>query len=144
MTTVAYKDGVMAADSKVTQGRSTITFMDKIIQKNGYVFGISGCPAACTRVVDWVAEHGLYEADNSRHKRGDFDILVWYKNQLYSLDNELYPIRLNKNKPHTLGTGADVAMGALMAGATVKQAVEIAVKIDVYTGGKIKVVTLPK
>lgn len=36
-----------------------------------------------------------------------------------------------------VGSGSDVALGALYAGATPKQAVEIAAKIDAGTGGKI-------
>jgi ATP-dependent protease HslVU (ClpYQ) peptidase subunit len=39
--------------------------------------------------------------------------------------------------PFAIGTGRTAALGAMKAGATARQAVEIAAQIDVYTGGKI-------
>lgn len=44
--------------------------------------------------------------------------------------------------PIAIGSGGDVAVGAMMMGATSREAVKIASKIDVYTGGKIKTVRL--
>jgi ATP-dependent protease HslVU (ClpYQ) peptidase subunit len=36
-----------------------------------------------------------------------------------------------------IGSGGDLAMGAMGAGATARQAVEIAARFDCFTGGKI-------
>jgi ATP-dependent protease HslVU (ClpYQ) peptidase subunit len=41
-------------------------------------------------------------------------------------------------KPYAIGSGGSYAMGAMLAGATAKEAVKIAMKLDVDTGGKIK------
>ena len=39
-----------------------------------------------------------------------------------------------------VGSGSEYAMGAMLAGAEVQEAVEIASDMDVYTGGKVRVV----
>ena len=44
--------------------------------------------------------------------------------------------------PFTTGTGRDIALGALKAGATPKEAVEIACRVDVHSGGSIQVVNI--
>lgn len=51
--------------------------------------------------------------------------------------NSLIPTTKVKSKFYTCGSGCDLALGALMAGAKAPHAVDIASVIDVYTGGKV-------
>lgn len=44
--------------------------------------------------------------------------------------------------PVAIGSGGEVATGAMLMGASSREAVKIASKIDIYTGGKIKTVNL--
>lgn len=46
--------------------------------------------------------------------------------------------------PATLGTGGEIALGAMLAGATPKKAVELACERDCGSGGKITVLALGK
>lgn len=50
----------------------------------------------------------------------------------------------SRSKFHTIGTGGPYALGALHMGATAKEAVSVAMKCDVYSGGKVQTVRLGK
>ena len=42
------------------------------------------------------------------------------------------------------GSGADIARGAMMNGASAEEAIRIASKIDIFTGGDVQTLELPK
>lgn len=52
-----------------------------------------------------------------------------------------YPVPLFT--PAAMGSGQEYALGALYAGASLKDAVRIASKLDIYTGGRVKLYDIP-
>jgi ATP-dependent protease HslVU (ClpYQ) peptidase subunit len=41
---------------------------------------------------------------------------------------------------YAMGTGGNWALGALHAGATIEEAMKIAIKLDINSGGKIQII----
>lgn len=58
----------------------------------------------------------------------------------YMYENRLYPYEVHP--PFAIGSGFKYAMGALLAGATATQAVEIAIRLDKNSGGPIQTIDL--
>ena len=149
MTTIAYKDGVLASDSFLVGGDGKIasTCYEKIWEHNGVIYGFSGY----SKVIDDFKAIVRMPGSNS-------DRLI----DIFNEGENLYWIEINStgvsyegcvNKsgniskfelhgPHAIGSGGEIAKGAMMAGATAEEAVYIAGQIDVYTGGEIRTHTI--
>ncbi|MEE1869067.1 Ntn hydrolase family protein [Pseudomonas auratipiscis] len=136
MTTIAYKDGVIAYDSQVTRG-DTITYDDyeKCVERNGVMFVCSGA------VSDFEA---LIDAYFGGKPAGSIDatalVLDGDKLMMAAVDNEtgLWKSPLLLDRPYAIGSGSPYAFTAMDMGATAYQAVEKAAKRDTATGGKIR------
>ena len=59
---------------------------------------------------------------------------------IFSYDENLVPVKVDA--PFAMGTGGQIALGAMMAGKTTEHAVRIACNFDVFSGGKITTLTL--
>lgn len=66
-------------------------------------------------------------------------ILVVVRNRLYEIDFDTSVSR-RKDGRHAIGSGAPYALGALAAGASILDALEIAASLDSGTGGSLHVV----
>lgn len=60
---------------------------------------------------------------------------------IYLYDKNCVGIKWTGNY-FALGSGGNFALGAVLAGKTAKEAVEIAKKLDINSGGKIKTVKI--
>lgn len=56
---------------------------------------------------------------------------------IYRFDQSAYPWKI-EDKAYALGTGGQAALGAFYAGASLRDCVKIAAKLDTGTGGRIK------
>lgn len=152
MTTIAYRDGVLAADSwavysseaggsrrhtcqklyrkSITEGRKTF---DVVIGTAG-----EGFPALV--FVDWYGS-GKPVPDVLQNLGGDFLCVVLKPDGLYEAD---VFCRLDKVKDefYAIGSGAKAALAAMHCGKSAVEAVRIAARIDPYTGGRIVVESL--
>jgi ATP-dependent protease HslVU (ClpYQ) peptidase subunit len=121
---------MMAADSMTIEGNVKVT-CDKIIKVNGDICGVAGDLADLTKFQNWyIDQSDDLDTDEST-------ILVLTKHgELFTYESG---VRMEVKEPfYAIGTGAAAAMGAMYAGKTPKEAVKIAKKIDVNTGGKVK------
>lgn len=149
MTTIAYKNGVMAADSKMTCGkvmhpmhRSQKIF---ICNKGKTAIGFSGAARMFDVVQDWFMggckpkqkptdnDFGLLRADivvDKKHPNGYYIEISEYEvgvdAPLFLSDASVYA--------GAIGSGEHFALGAMEAGATAEEAVNIASKFDLGTG----------
>jgi hypothetical protein len=135
VTTVAYRDGIIAADRRVTQdGQRTPGGHTKIGRtKSGWLYGASGVLADCIRF-----ERCMKKWDGTgTPKNVPFDgfngIAISPKGLIHWAEKGmLWPA------PQTafaaLGSGSDAALGALYHGASAREAVEIASLVDTATG----------
>lgn len=158
MTTIAWKDGVLAVDrlwscnnatyshkgSKIYDLSSDIPGYDKFVLAGcGDQAGIAalvrslkdGCePFHCSMAK-------LNDSNELITNFGSFSALAIVIDsnrkipRLFLFDCCLIPLELNIEEATALGSGSEYALGAMMAGATAKQAVEIAAYYDHFTKG---------
>lgn len=139
MTTIATDGKTIAADSRVTG--TFIGQHDKLFQIGDSVFGISGNIPRVMRVVDWLSA-GCPEASKP-DVEDDFAILQLHQGGVWYWDSSLRPIRYGI--PYAaIGSGAEFAMGAMLAGKSPKLAVEIACELDECSGHPINSMRAPR
>lgn len=133
MTTIATDGFALAGDGRSTRNDS-VTGRDRIKViplLDGSIVGGAGRTADAERAM----RHLL--ADEPGDVKGDYVLLRLFPNGKIATyeGSVLSPIFMKA--PQAIGSGSDIAMGAMLAVAAAKEAVQIAAKIDVYTGGKI-------
>jgi ATP-dependent HslUV protease subunit HslV len=141
MTIIAYKNGIMAADSAVWTGYIYGGEITKIIKTpNGSLVGASGNHAICSKFRAWALlenEETPWEGGDSFYGvivKKDGTIMMYYdKNGIGEICYE---------DSHAIGCGYEIALGAMDAGATAIRAVEIAIKRHAYCSGKIVILKL--
>ena len=140
MTTIAYKDGIVAVDSRMTQNGIIINDdFNKIIVREGATFAFSGHPVDFELAI---------EAFLSNYKTENLIIggIVFYLGDVYIIgcDEEegFWKEKFDANTPYASGSGKTYALTAMDMGASAKEAVKMAIKRDVYSGGKIKTAKL--
>jgi ATP-dependent protease HslVU (ClpYQ) peptidase subunit len=74
----------------------------------------------------------------TQSKDDGFDLLLVINGEVFQITNDFTLLRSN-NGIYGIGSGADYAVGALMAGATVEEALKIAIKLDINSGGPIQI-----
>ena len=140
MTTIAIDAlGNIAADGRVTCGNEIIRDdAEKITFQHGRIYALTGCSSMLTALVKWHHEGAdanklpLYKGD-----RGWF-LIVIQDEGLFGYSNDVPYAEPNEyNMPVAFGSGQNWAMGAMLKGATAREAVEIACQIDTGSGGKI-------
>lgn len=135
MTTVAYRDGIIAGDSQVTSGDVDVGRAVKIERKGSVVVGVAGCLAFCQGFLDWF--RGGMKGDPPIMRKDDSraEAIVVYGGHVLSRDNDGWD-RL-RAPYYAIGSGRQFAMGAMAAGASAEGAVRCAIKHDVYSGGEV-------
>lgn len=136
MTTIACDGHWMAADGLVTTNAEIIAEFDvaKVMRlKDGSILGVAGA---------YHAIDPLRQFLNGDAKDLDIDG-AWDAIRLMPDGSGQYYCDKHPRRgapcswPSTLGSGGQLALGALLAGKTPKQAVEIAAQRDTGTGGQI-------
>lgn len=146
MTTIAYRDGVLAADRRACVGSRIAS--DSVTKL--FPLADGSCLAACgvlekaMAFIDWLKAKtageqvgGMPEIENQAdivHLRADGTLWIMENNHPWRLDTEFC----------AWGSGAEAALGALHAGLSAGEAVEIAQQVDIYSGGGVSVFTLEK
>lgn len=132
MTTIAVRNGIIAADSRMTvDGRMTKCV--KLFRRGGDVLGLAGDDAPALMFVDWYGTgkprpHLLVEGNS------DFHVLALdSKRRVFLYDKWCRGERITAPF-FAIGTGADAAMGAMYAGADARRAVAVACKVDINSG----------
>lgn len=162
----------MGADSQVTDGnrKNNHIKMEKISKKNGYLIAGSGDSQPCdvlqhifippvpttkekedmyhfmiTKFVplmrDCLEENG-YKNDKEDKDSG-FNMIIAYNGEVFDI-GDYFSVVLNQDGIYGVGAGSQFAIGALYAGASVTEALEIAANNDVYTSGPFQVIRQQK
>lgn len=161
MTTIAYRDGVLAGD-RLTSARGTIyghaTKVErhpaKITKDADYLFAATGDTAICQAFRTW-CRAGMKKKDRPPMKVGESEATgLVYRRFLGVTTVETfeatgsYVLELPwviregcmERDFHAVGSGSEYAFGALASGANAQTAVEAAACFDRYTGGGVDVV----
>lgn len=141
MTTVAFRDGVMASDSRYSDVSTGITVGPKLFKKKvgkkEHIIGICGDVYAAMVFVDWYGTE-----DKDLHKTlvdmtdDSFEVIIWDGKKLKSANR--YCRLLEVGEPYfAIGSGGVHAITAMDCGKSSIQAVQLAMKRDPYSGGRI-------
>lgn len=149
MTTIAWKDGVVAYDSRVAAGGTIQTDdFDKAYRdsKTGLIFVACGTSSGIVPMVeDYMAGRREPSTDYPCsaliiHPDGHISTFCRYKDEDYWTRAVLVgPLE----RCGAMGSGTDHALTAMDMGASAKEAVKMAVKRDTNTGGKIRTIRIP-
>lgn len=141
MTVIAYRDGVMAADTLASDSVLKVAGLRKIARgPDGALYGCGGRASICCEILRWV--DGGCEGERPALKREDdtADVLVvrpcgkvsiwtWAGDEDYPADCYL-----------SIGSGSAVAMGAMFVGASAEDAVRAAIEHGIGCGGTVMAV----
>ena len=143
MTTICSDGITIAGDGLACWGDEPVSRADlKIEQRGNRIFALSGASAMLPALIKWVDEG----ADVARVPAGIGPEVMWSLLVIEKTGVCAYvskcPYASPMSYPISIGSGADYAMGAMHAGKTPREAVEIASKLDVWTGGDIQVIDI--
>lgn len=132
MTTIATDGKSMAGDSQTTGGNILCRHAPKVFKaKDGRVFGCCGPVVDCLKFEAWMASSG----ESPKLSEGFEALVLALDGSVDWIDRELIAVR--HIVPFAIGSGAEIAIGALLAGKSPAEAVKIAAQRDVKTGGEV-------
>lgn len=140
MTIIAWDGEILAADKRFCFGSLPMTGT-KIYRHNGMLLAISGNAASGEEMLHWFI-HGcnIDKFPQIQRDKNDFSgLLVIDKNKnILKYEYSPHPIRLLPQKT-AIGSGRDFAIAAMHLGKNAREAVEVAIKHDIYCGNGIDV-----
>nr|DAF79133.1 MAG TPA: Proteasome subunit alpha type-2 [Caudoviricetes sp.] len=140
MTTIAYKDGVIAYDSQVTRGDViTDDAYEKCIEQKGVKFFCAGPVSDHQRLVD------VYFGAKPEGNIDAAALVVDGERMMHVAVDDvtgLWKTPILLSRIYAIGSGTPYAFAAMDMGASAYKAVEIAAKRDTSTGGTIRTVLL--
>jgi hypothetical protein len=146
VTTIAYRSGIIAADSRVTvsteNGGGRKHLCTKLYRKSitegrrtfDVIIGTAGEAFSALVFVDWYGT-GKPMPDVLRDLGGDFTCLILRPDGLYEADVYCRPDKITEDF-YAVGSGSKEALAAMHCGKSAAEAVRIAALIDPYTGGR--------
>lgn len=138
MTTIAYSNGVLAADTLVTERGARLATKTKIVRRKGMLAGGAGSSVICRAFTDWFLD-GMRGAPPNMQpdkQRPSSECVIFYAPKKFiTFDGD--GVSDLEADYFALGSGASFAKGAMAMGADPVRAVEIAMQFDLYSGGPI-------
>lgn len=137
MTTIAYRAGVLASDTLVTIGETRSGTTVKIGRTaDGFLWGVCGTMQALQAYRGWVEARA---GDPPKFDEATLilvspkgDVSDWYGAGWCESHAEF----------QAWGSGDQIAIGAMGAGASAKQAVKVAIRFNTSSGGDVTVMKL--
>lgn len=131
MTTIAFKDGIMSSDTMYSQDGIYSYDAPKIIVNDKFVV------AHCGDAGD-VENFLKFLSDGTENNSKDSGFIVWDFENERAFYNSFGKANVEIiNNKFADGSGYAVALGAMEHGATAIEAVEIAIKLDNSSGGRV-------
>jgi len=140
MTTIAYKDGVIAYDSRMTKTNGTLISdnYQKKIERDGVIFFFTGGTASFDKLIKAYLTGNIEFPINANAVVIDGDDIFYIGCDPDSEPQECWKEPISPQICEAWGSGSDFALTAMDMGANAFDAVKMAAKRDVYTGGDIK------
>jgi len=140
VTTAAYKDGTMAADTQLTAG-TMIYRTQKVYQlPDGGLVSATGQWSRCYAAIDWLVKGRKGEAPSFK----DCQLLIVKKDGSVWLADDYFPEYPIQDTQVAIGCGAQAAMVAMESGATAIEAVQRVAKLDANTSGPVQYLSIKK
>lgn len=146
MTIIAYRDGIMAADTAVTQDHMIVAHRKKVHKTaHGVLVGCAGRTSYSQAVLEAVEAMPLNDVRTGEiltilagaGDDGASALIVHPNGAVYTACQKTGRLILIEAPYYAIGAGAEVAIGAMAVGATAVQAAAAAVKHSHYCGGAV-------
>lgn len=144
MSTIVYRDGILAADSKAYGGKGQASPGIKVKARRlpdgtrvGVVTAIIG---QGERFMNWLEAGG----DPTAWGSGDPDLralVIRPDGGVYLYDDGPWPSGPIETDRYAIGSGSEFALAAMYLGADAERAVEVAAALDQHTGGPVLILT---
>lgn len=155
MTTIAYKNGIMVSDGRMSLGDMIIKEdTQKVFWVNNHLAGVCGRARAINTFVTWLQKMTDYHIVNQEvgelvdlvppaleDDEGYSALVVTPSRQVLMYEGNT-PIDMGSDVPMSVGSGSCFALASMKTGASAEEAVKVACELDVYSGGEITVVQL--
>ena len=140
MTTIAYRNGILASDTGTCCGGSMFGHINKIARReNGDMAGAAGGAAYNYAFIEWFKAGEIGSIPEAMETQDSYDRGVIFRS---SGEIEVYEPRgkfVVTADYYALGSGRAEAIGAMHAGADAEGAVRAAIEHDPHSGGRIVV-----
>lgn len=140
MTTIATDGWTMASDSRLSGEYLDSDYFVKIHRVHRCLIGGAGDPSEFLMWLNWF-RHKQRDLDSYPDMSGETGILV-LKQDRTVLHYASTPFPISIGLPAAEGSGSHIALGAMDAGASPEEAVRIAIRRDVNSGGRVRTFTL--
>lgn len=142
MTTIATDGVTIAADSLSTMGHELSRHpATKIKVRDGRVYAYSGLTGMFDAIIEWHRTGANPKEVPPKNPQDTWTLLVCDGKTVQLYHSEApYPVQLRP--PIAIGGGAEFATGAMDAGATPAQAVELAIARVTHSGPPVQVVNI--
>lgn len=150
MTTIAYCGRYLVSDSMVNNGNIAVSTMNKIVrfEVDGFkhVMALAGHPSYINELIRKIVQHDKDDGITPIHLDGEYEAIVIDQGRelpdIY--DNySRYPSNEKFGK-YAIGSGGELSRAAMEAGANAIEAVSIAIKLDLKSGGNLQIFDLEK
>lgn len=144
MTTIAWDGKTLAADRRTSSDRILVGVKTKIAKrkKDGALVAAAGPSSVARAFLEWFQKGEKGPSPLLGKTEPSQAVIIRPNGDVESHDNEgWYPTGVQY---YTNGSGWEIALGAMHAGATAKEAVEIASKLDGATGEGVDTLELGK
>ena len=136
MTTIVYHEGIIAQDSLISNSEKIIDDnTNKSVKKDGVLFFWCGSQCDIDQIIN-AYNGGSYDKINANISAIIVDGGIVYSAAI-SEHRGFWKLDIT-GRSYAIGSGEDHAWTALDLGCNAKEAVEMAIKRDLYTGGKIR------
>jgi hypothetical protein len=138
MTTIIWDGEEVASDSRSTSaGTIDSGICKKIFKDKTATWALAGDYSQSLAVMKWMSE-GRDPETEPVFNEPEYEVLMIRKGSGYIFSGETHGCE--HQPPIALGTGRELALGAFDAGASLKEAIETACKMDPSSGLPAKVV----
>lgn len=145
MTTIAYKDGVIASDSRATYDDWTKSKCVKLYRakskidpvKGDVIVATAGHSSASLLFLDWLEVGGEPRLhDRGVNEMNEFECLIVHKSGVW-IGDRLCRLEVLEEEFWAAGSGRQAALAAMHCGKSAVEAVRIACRIDSFSGGRV-------
>jgi ATP-dependent HslUV protease subunit HslV len=140
MTTIATDGHQIVADTLQVWGTErSLRPASKMVVRNNAIYALAGTYGILNELIEWVESGARYKDVPFPTLDGKWTLLVLKRGSIWQVSSDLPGLLQEGGFPFSVGSGGEFALGAMHAGATPLEAVRIASKLDVYTGGPLDV-----
>ena len=146
MTTIAYKDGILASDSRETSYKSQIdtNHCRKIWRlKDGSLLGCAGDSGSSRILLEFMKQNVKTKPKNlpRNYFKNLYAIFITPLGAQWFYEKGIW---MEFNYPYAIGSGQAYAQAVMDAGLSAPEAVKIAIKRDCFSGGRVQVLKLKR